>query len=306
MDHDQRFKTLLQEFFTEFLLLFFAAWARRLDTAHVEWLQQEVFPDPPQGQRRVLDLVGKVATRQSVPGQAPGEPDHLLALVHIEIESPDRAASLRPRIFRSYVHLRDKHQLPVLPMALYLNVGLDGIGIDEYEEHFWELRAVHFEYLYVGLPALDAIEYVQGDNWLGVALSALMRIPKERIAWLGAEALRRIQGAPLTEQQRFLLAECVQAYLPLDEEQQREFQRLVATEPYQGVRAMNTTWFEKGIAQGIEKGKRETIREQLEDAFGPLSSRAQERLQQLSSEELRQLAKAIRRAASLRELGLAD
>jgi hypothetical protein len=139
-----------------------------------------------------------------------------------------------------------------------------------------------------------------------VALSALMRIPRDRVAWLGAEALRRIQGAPLTEQQRFLLAECVQAYLPLDEEQQREFQRLVATEPYQGVRAMNTTWFEKGIAQGIEKGKRETIGEILEEAFGPLSARAQKRLQQLSSEELRQLAKVIRRAASLRELGLED
>jgi len=60
---------------------------------------------------------------------------------------------------------------------------------------------------------------VQGDNWLGVALSALMRIPPERAAWLGAEALRRIQAAPLTDQQRFLLGECVEAYLPLDDAQ---------------------------------------------------------------------------------------
>jgi hypothetical protein len=37
---------------------------------------------------------------------------------------------------------------------------------------------------------------VQGDNWLGVAVAALMRIPKERVAWLGAEAFRRIKGAP--------------------------------------------------------------------------------------------------------------
>ncbi len=65
---------------------------------------------------------------------------------------------------------------------------------------------------------------------------------------------------------------------------------------------MNTTWFEKGI----EKGQREMLRELLEDAFGPLSSRAQERLQRLSSEELRKLSKSIRKAASLRELGLED
>src|SRR5262249_48274923 len=53
---------------------------------------------------------------------------------------------------------------------------LDGISVDVYEEHFWELRPVRFEYLYVGLPGLDAVQYVQGDNWLGVALAALMRL----------------------------------------------------------------------------------------------------------------------------------
>ena len=30
-DHDQRFKTLLKEFFADFLRLFFAPWAERLD-----------------------------------------------------------------------------------------------------------------------------------------------------------------------------------------------------------------------------------------------------------------------------------
>ncbi len=202
-DHDQRFKTLIQVFFADFLRLFFRPWAERLDCSAVEWLDKEVFPDPPEGSRRVLDLVGKLATRQVVPGQRPGEADQWLALVHIEIESPDKVTPLRPRMFHSYVQLRDKHGLPVLPIGLYLKVGLEGTGIDVYEEHFWELRPVRFEYLYVGLPALDAIQYVQGDNWLGVALAALMRIPPDRAAWLGAEALRRLQEAPLTDQQRF-------------------------------------------------------------------------------------------------------
>jgi hypothetical protein len=156
----------------------------------------------------------------------------------------------------------------------------------------------------VGLPALDAIEYVQGDNWLGVALSALMRIPKERIAWLGAEALRRIQGARLSDQQRLLLAECVQAYLPLDEAQHREFEKLVATEPYQGVRAMNTTWFEKGIEKGMEKGQRELLRRLLEVRFGPLPPRAQDRLQQLPLDQIETLSTLFARGAAWEELGL--
>jgi hypothetical protein len=58
----------------------------------------------------------------------------------------------------------------VLPIVLFLRVGLEGIGIDVYEEYLWELRPVHFEYLFVGLPTLDGVQYVQGDNWLGVAL----------------------------------------------------------------------------------------------------------------------------------------
>jgi flagellar biosynthesis/type III secretory pathway protein FliH len=133
---------------------------------------------------------------------------------------------------------------------------------------------------------------------------------------LGAEALRRIQQAPVSEERRFLLGECVQAYLPLDEQQQGEFERLVATEPYQGLRAMNTTWFEKGVQQGVqqgiqqgwekgmEAGRREMLREQLEERFGPLAPPVIERFQQLPRERVLALSKAVLRAESLRELGL--
>jgi hypothetical protein len=87
---------------------------------------------------------------------------------------------------------------------------------------------------------------------------------------LGAEALRKITNAPVTDQQRFLLAECVQAYLPLDDAQQEEFERLVACEPYTGVQAVRTTWFEQGEAKGMERGQRKLLAVLLEERFGPL------------------------------------
>jgi hypothetical protein len=304
--HDQRFKILIQEFFAWFLELFFARWAERLNCEDLEWLPQEVFPDPPDGPRRVLDLVARLPTREAVPGQRPGESEQYLALVHIEIESPDRATPLRPRIYRDYGYLRDKYGLPVLPIGLFLKVGLDGVGIDVYEEHFWELRPIRFEYLYVGLPGLDAVQYVEGDNWLGVALSALMKIPRDRVAWVGAEALRRLTEAPLTDRQRFLLGECVQAYLPMDDVQRQEFDRLLAAEPFAKVRAMNQTVFEKGIEKGNIQGKRELLRDQLEDRFGPLPPRVLERLMNLPVERLNPLARALLRAKSLKELALDD
>jgi hypothetical protein len=312
MDHDQRFKVLIQTFFDDFLHLFFRPWAERLDATAVEWLDKEVFPDPPEGTRNILDLVGRLPTRKEVAGQRPGETDQWLALVHIEIESPDKAAPLRPRMFDAYVHLRRRHRLPVLPIGVFLKVGLEGIGIDVYEEHFWELCPVRFQYLYVGLPALNAVEYLESDNPLGVALAALMRIPSDRIAWLGAEALRRIQAAGLSDQKRFLLGNCVQAYLPMDETQRREFDQLLATETYRGVQAMNTTWYEQGIEKGMERGieegiakeRRESLRELLEERFGPLSPEVLARLDRLPVERLQPLRRAAIKAGSLAELDL--
>jgi hypothetical protein len=152
-DHDQRFKTLIREFFADFLQLFFAQWAERFDTSKIEWLDKEVFPDPPEGSRSILDLVAKLPARQKIVEGAV-ENESWLALVHIEIESPDKVAPLRPRMFRYYVYLRERYQLPVLPIGLYLQVGLDGIGIDVYEERFWELEAVRFQYSMLACPHL--------------------------------------------------------------------------------------------------------------------------------------------------------
>jgi hypothetical protein len=93
----------------------------------------------------------------------------------------------------------------------------------------------------VGLPALDAIEYVQGDNWLGV-------------------------------------------------------------------QAMNTTWYEKGIEKGMEKGiekeRRNSLRELLEERFGPLAPGFLARLEELPVENLQPLRRAALKAQSLDELDL--
>jgi hypothetical protein len=321
-DNDQRFKTLLQEFFAEFFLLFFPHLAARFDFAQVEWLDKELFADPPEGQRRVVDLVAKLATKEPVGGQRPGEGTGAIALVHVEVEHADRVEPLRSRMFEYFESLRRKHRLPVLPIALYLRVGLDGVGVDRYEEYFWDQRVLQFEYLYAGLPALDALAFVAGDNWLGVALAALMRIPAERKAWLKAEALRRLVDSPQSDQRRYLLCECVQAYLPLDPPQLQEYENLLITEPYQGVARMEKTTFERGLEEGLEKGlekglerglekgvqvgQRSVLRMLLEERFGPLSQPAQERLESFPSDQLRALIRRVLQAASLEELGLKD
>jgi hypothetical protein len=244
-----------------------------------------------------------------------------LAIVHIEIEAPDRTTRLEPRLPGYYVHLRERHQLPVLPIVIYLKVGLDGVGNQVVTERFWETDILTLKYLYVGLPGLNAQDYVHGKNWLGVALSALMRMPANRAAELGAEALQRLTEAPLTINQRLLLGDCVQAYLPLDEAQSVEFERILLQPEYEGARAMNKTSFElghetgmergieRGMARGMERGRnqghRELVIAVLEGRFGPLSKEALSKIEQLSDLRILQLARDIGKAQSLAELGLA-
>lgn len=59
MDHDQFFKHLMKLFLRQFFELFYPQWIGKLDLDHVEWLEQEVFSDPPKGERRVVDLLVK-------------------------------------------------------------------------------------------------------------------------------------------------------------------------------------------------------------------------------------------------------
>ena len=300
MDHDQRFKTLISAFFDDFLRLFFAEWAARLDLSRVEWLDTQLYPDPPDGSRRVLDMVAKVPIAEMA---APAATASLL-LVHVEIDGSDRTTGIEPRLSYYYHFLREKYRLPVLPIVLYLKVGLGGIGVGECVERLWELEVNRFQYLYVGLPGLDSVQYMQGDNWLGVGLSALMKTPPDRVAWLGAEALRRLTEAPLSEQERFLLGECVQAYLPMDEEQKLQFENLLQSGTYAEVRAMNQTMYEKGIEKGRQAGQVELISSLIEERFGPIPEATRRELDRLPAEDLRRMALKIGSAASLADLDL--
>jgi hypothetical protein len=300
-DHDQRFKVLLKEFFPEFLTLFFPERAARFDFGRVEWLDKEVFADPPQGDVLEVDLVARLPLLAA----APGEHTMAVALVHVEIESRDAVETFRRRMFNYYETLRRRHNCPVLPVAVYLRVGLEGIGVDGYGEDFDDLEVLRFRYLYVGLPGLDADRYVEGGNWLGVGLSALMRVPRFRRAWLRSEALRRLvlECHENPYRQRLLL-ECVEAYAELDDEQQQVYQQLLQTERYKEIKPMMMTTFEKGVAQGQELASRRIIRTQLEHRFGPLREAVLNQINSLPTERLDALAVAILSAKSLVELGL--
>ncbi len=273
------FKVLLKEFFEAFLSCFFPVWAERFEFVDIDWLDKELFLAPPQGEKRQLDLVARLKLRPGAPPPRADETD-LVALVHVELELRTSTVVFRPRMFEYYIQLRRDTGLPVLPIALFLRVGLDGIGWDAYEEHFWEQRVVRFEYAYVGLPALDGEPYATGENLLGVALSTLMRQPADRRAELYLEGLKRIAGSGENDDRRFLLAECLEAYAELDESQKERVQALLHDEAYREVEPLMKTTYERGKADAyreVEPLMKTTYERGIEEASSAASSTASRR-----------------------------
>jgi hypothetical protein len=304
-DHDQRWKTLLREFLEDFFRGFFPEWAELLDFSHVEWLDKEVFPDPPEGKRRVLDVVARLNLSDRGRSDA-SLSENVLALIHVEIESGDSITSIHERMPRYFFHLRETYEIPVLPVVLFLRTGLNGIGFQEYREGFGPLETLCFRYLYAGLPALDGLEYLESGNPLGVAMSALMRKPADRHPWFKVEALQHLTEMPLDDRRKYLLAECVDAYLPLRTvQEQAEFERLLQEQQYEEANKMTApTIYEEGLQQGKATGQRELLLELLESQFGPLSDEVRQRVEQLPPDQLPELGRKLLKAQSLAELGL--
>jgi hypothetical protein len=127
MDHDQRLKELLRQFFAKFLNLFFREWAEMLDLSEITWMDKEIFPNPPEGSLHVLDLVAQVKSKSHLPGYGISEGDPCHVLVHVEVESSDSTTGLKVRFPVYYIYLRDKYGLPVLPIAVYLKASSSSV-----------------------------------------------------------------------------------------------------------------------------------------------------------------------------------
>ncbi len=314
-DHDQLFKEVIREFFPDFLRLFFPDQAARFDLSQVHWLDKELFADPPDGPRHLLDLVAELTLLGG------GVGDTSLALIHIEIESAESVTDIERRLPDYYFYLRRTSQKPVLPLVVFLKVGLDGIGIREVTDRFDGEPVMTLRYRYVGLPALPAADYLRGDNWLGIALSALMKSPSNLRVPFGVEAIRRLGDSPLSDGKKSLLGDCIETYIDIPDEDSKRFQDILEANATGRVPAMHKTrvqiahekGIEKGIEEGIEKGMEEghhrgmraAVTELLEAKFGPIPIEFIEWVGAVTDQpSLRRLLVAAGTAASFEEFRL--
>lgn len=254
MDHDAQFKSLLQAFLPDFMRLAVPMWADRFDYRGVTWLDKEQFPDALRGRRREVDLLAQLKVREPIRASgatAAARQDRYLVLVHVEVDARRSMPDLRARMHAYGTHLQARFDLPLLPIALLLKVGLDGIGWDEHRVEVWGETTQVYRFRYVGLPALDALAALRSDNVLEVSLATLMKVPKAQRAFVAADALQRIAVARVNEMRTHLLVSTVDAYMNLDAAQQAEYAQILSRPSHKGARMIVTSWERKGHTKGM-------------------------------------------------------
>jgi len=301
--HDQLFKQLLRAFFAEFLRLFDPDTAAALDLDTLDFRDTEAFTDIPQGERRTADLVVQVRTRTGAPR---------LVLIHVEIQR-ERKARFPWRMWQYYALLRQREDLPVIPIALVLYRGREGIALEEYTEAVFGRTYLAFRYLQISLPRLNAVEYAR----TGGALAVVMRLPRGREAQIGVHlaGLRRVREALEAGQvdaaRAFLLVNLIATYLPLSSNERSALQVQLEQQGDTTLEATELTWADQMILQGRELGREEARAEALRETilraarlrFGDVSPALEQAVGAMTGEDaLLSLFDRTLRAASEAEL----
>jgi len=256
--HDQLFKQLLQAFFADFLRLFDPDTAAALDLDTVTFVNPETFTDIPQGERRTADLVARVRTIM-------GGPE--LVLLHTEVQRK-REPDFPQRMWEYYHLLRLRERLPVIPIALVLYPGREGITFEEYSEGVFGRAYVTFRYLQISLPRLPADDYLARGP-LAAGLASLMRpAAKGRAARIALHlaCLRHIHQAEvggLDDARTELLVNMVATYLPLSAREENALRVQLQRGGDTTMEATELTWADRILLRGREQGRQEGVEEGL-------------------------------------------
>ena len=268
IDHDGIFKILIKEFFQEFIELFIPDIAQygELESFDFNFKDSEtinnIFSEVAVDRKRVSDVVAKVKFKQ-------GES---YFIVHIESESTAyREVPLNERMFLYCARLYELLRIPIRPIAL---LTFDTPKTDQPNSFgfgFPDLEVLEFNYTTIQLNKFSWRDYLNTSNSLAAALMAKMGVKPEEMPQVKIECMRLLGGFRYNmDRRKYILSSFVDTYLPLDEEQEKEFERLVQEldlEERTKVIELTTSWEQKGIQQGEIAKARDFLQRVLATKF---------------------------------------
>jgi hypothetical protein len=256
--YDQLFKDTLKTFFDELLQLVAPNIAAQLDVSKVEFIDKEHFTDMPKGKQRYMDIVAKVPTKQPKPGETEAQ----LVLVHTEIEG-NFGEAMDKRMSRYFFQLQHRHDLPVLPLVIFVNGGEPNITTRSHQDTVLGMDVCRFSYLSLGLSPSSAQDFLKKPGALAAALAVHMKQGSLSKAQLAAECMTKIAQAKLNDAKQLAAMNFVKTYLVLDHADKEEYTQLIEGTPLKEVKMMELTWADQIRVEGELKGKAQAKAEWL-------------------------------------------
>lgn len=294
IDHNQLFKTLLKEFFLEFVEVFLPAVSLYLDPRKVSFLDKELFGADAPGGKRNAELAVKVKFKNQP----------AFFLIHIEPQSTRRRrGAFAERMFDYFALLRRASRLPVYPVALLPYDKPRNLEPNTFRIAFPDQTVLEFRFAVIQLNRLNWRDSLRRDNPAAAALMAQMGFaPAERVE-VKKECLRMIARLRYDPEKTRFLAGFVDPYLRLNAEEEQQFvaaRKKLPRAEREVTMEITTSWEEAGLRRGLQEGlqeglqrEHEFVRRLLPRRLGALSKPVQTVFERLPIEQVEQLGEAL-------------
>jgi predicted transposase YdaD len=294
INHDQSFKELISSFFMEFLELFLPDVAKDIDPDSIRFLPQEYFADLVDGDEKIIDLLVEV----KLAGQ------DTTFLFHIEAQSYSESR-IRRRMFYYLARLHQNYVKDIYPIVIFSFDQPCRAESNTFKIEFPSLKVLEFRFHAIQLNRLNWRDYLDRPNPITAALMSKMKIAKRDRPKVKAECLRLLVTLKLDPAKTRLISKFVDTYLRLNDKEEQTFQAeldKIGAAQKEAIMQVTTSWEEKGIETGIERGQRSLVLLQLEQKLGRLPNALSDRISSLSPDKLSALAIALLNFNSIDDL----
>jgi predicted transposase YdaD len=237
-------------------------------------------------------------------------------LIHLENQAYNQKEFER-RMFHYFARLDAKYLLPIFPVVIFSYDEPKRPETSQYIVNFPNRKILEFNYVAIQLNRLNWRTYLKQPNPIAAALMAKMEfLPEEKVR-VKLECLRMLVTLQLNPAKIELISGFVDTYLRLNQTEEQQFNtelqeaNLIEEE---GIMEIVTSWMEqgiergieqgieRGIEQGIEQGEKQIIKRQLKRRFNEIPDSLENKINNLSLEQLESLADAIFDLDSLEDL----
>lgn len=195
-------------------------------------------------------------------------------------------------MFHYFARLDAKYLMPIFPIVIFSYDEPKRLKKSQYTVNFPNRKVLEFNYFAIQLNNLNWRNFLNQPNPVAAALMAKMDFKPEEKIKVKLECLRMLVTLKLNPAKIELISGFIDTYLRLNAREEQELDtelkqaNLVEEEQ---IMEIVTSWMQKGIEQGEQK----IVKKLLKRRFNNIDYTLENRINDLSSEQIENLADAI-------------